>query len=260
MIINNSRLHLHSLIVSNNADFKVTTIRKSGTNLLNKILKIIGIPNQKIYPQIHIDNMDVEHLKPDVNYIVSIRDPRDSVISLANWIINNKAIEISKQKGHYSAETHQKLLRMNLSERIDYVFTMSHFFKGFENVLKAKERFSENVYIFKFEDFIGPQFGGSSKQVQIETIQKITRLCHRNLNKSQIQKIAVEMIGETPTYTKKKDKVGAWKTILNDKQIEIIKTNLNEFLLTFGYETDANWDVDFLHQRNNLQANQKSVI
>ena len=261
MRIEESRLNIVQNFVraKKNQDFQLTTIRKSGTHFLDKLLRLVKIPDRKIYPLLHVEKIDVEHLRSNVNYIISIRDPRDAVVSLANWLINDKAVQKHKQNHTHSEEEHQRLLNMTMHERINTAFDQT-FLKGYQNVLRAKEKFPSNVHIFKFEDFIGPQYGGASKRAQLITLQKIIKLCNRDLSIDEVRKAVAKVEGGTPTFTKRKEKVGGWKSILNDEQIKKIKEHLNPFILKFGYETNPDWDVDFVKQRNAAKINQGKTL
>ncbi len=261
MRIEESRLNIIQEFVQAKKDkaFQLTTIRKSGTHFLDKLLRMVKIPDRKIYPLLHIEKIDVEHLRSNVNYIISIRDPRDAVVSLANWLINDKAVQKHKQNHTHSEEEHQRLLKMTLHERINVAFDET-FLKGYQNVLRAKEKLPGNVYVFKFEDFIGPQYGGASKREQLVTLQKIIKLCNRDLSIEEVRKATAQVEGGTPTFTKRKEKVGGWKSILNDEQIGMIKEHLNPFILKFGYETNPDWDVDFLKERNAAKIIQEEAL
>ncbi|MCH9631924.1 MAG: hypothetical protein S4CHLAM6_02460 [Chlamydiae bacterium] len=230
------------------------SLRKSGTNLIKKFMSLIRVREKVYQPQIHIDTVNISRLSANKNYIVSVRDPRDQLVSLANWRVSDSYVAIERGKGNFSKEARQKFLKlksMTLQERVHFVlsstFDQGIRYKSYENILSLKEKFPENVYVIKFEDFIGPNRGGSAKNKQIDVLRKIGQICRNKIfPKNRLVSCSNEMMGETSTFTTVKVKVGQWKSALSADSIRLVKSELNKYILALGYETDPDWDVAYL--------------
>lgn len=231
---------------------RVYMVPKSGTNLLKQILFLLNVANQEDFKQINIQNVDAEKFDPKKQYIISIRDPRDTVISLANWMINPSRIDAAqtgKDKRKVTKSINQNKGK-TLNERVTKCLTdptfMGSSIASFQSALKIKQMCARNVFFFKFEDFIGPQFGGAPKKIQLHTIIQIAKACKMNIGQGRARSIANKMVGGTLTYTPTKNKVGAWTDQLSDANIKLIKEKLNPCILGFGYETDPDWEKAYL--------------
>ena len=241
--------------MNNNLPCRFISIRKSGTNLVSRLMERMNVQKSIYEPQLHVDRVNTNKLNPKRNYIISVRDPRDALVSLANWVYSPSEVVMRRRQGKFSKKECHKFRSMTTQQKVNY-YLRAGTNPVFEQTLQAVQKFPRNVFIVRFEDLIGPSAGGSSRQMQLLTIGRIAKVLKYSLSREGQKRVAHEMIGGTTTYTSKKKKVGQWKSVFTAEDIKLVKEQFNEFILAFGYETDPDWDVPYLEK---LEAAKEAI-
>ncbi len=245
--------------------FRLLTVPKSGTHLIEKILKEFGY--NKSGPPHHIFykvRLAFRNLNPKVGYVAAIRDPRDVMISLVHfvdkifqynlrdnfkyggWTTRNKVL-IRKWLNDTSFD--QKLMHVintNPLVGADFKWVLTDQLNEARRLLKIKP-LPNNIILVRYEDLVGPKGGGSSK-AQKEAIQKMANHLRVKLTDQKMQSILDNVWGGTKTF--RKGTIGQWKEVFNAKHIQAFKNNWNACLLDLGYEYDPDWDVPYLEKLN----------
>lgn len=213
-------------------------------NPINKVCKdwIIKILNKTPNNSFHKAHMpysiETEKIINSLNYkiLFIIRDPRDVAISHYNWVMkhpeNPEYKYVKKLNNDYDIVSHV------LNGK---VFNNGYFLaplrKRIENVLGWLE--SSNTTSVKFENLIGEK-GGSSKDLQIESIKKIFKYLEIQFDDDFLN-YAVENIFYKKSTTFNKGKIGQWKTYFSEETKKIFKENCGDLLIKLHYEADFSW-------------------
>lgn len=174
--------------------------------------------------------------------ILLIRDPRDRLVSNANFILTDPLPANHPFKND--------LENKSLSELIDILMETPKKIRhnaGVEYHKKQLQWYNKhrnNCLIIKFEDLVGPQGGGSTSK-QLESLKKIYK--HLNLQapkESNLLKFASSLYGGTFTFDHgQKGQIGNWKNIFTEKQKQHYKSIEGncQLLIDLNYEKDDKW-------------------
>lgn len=264
---NNTKPTLCGKLKSNSPGKQVymCTVPKSGTNLLKKILGIMGLnPTAYLNKYYHLG-----HIKKGANLsqifhsgekvVIVYRDPRDIVCSRVNGL--NKYFENTPHASKNSPFVGDyQWMDLTPEERITYTI------KGYgdkrwnkieipslQHAVKLKKEKFKNVLMLKFEDLIGFAHGGSSEEIQFKKFARLYRFFVPNSSKKEVSNTVEKCLknywGNTQTFTDTHKKVGQWKQHFTDEHIQLSKKFLNKYILGLGYEENANWDLNYLSSK-----------
>ena len=177
--------------------------------------------------------------------VVAVRDPRDQVVSLRNFLnklckeieatgvvhIGMKGFDV---KGYMEPSEKEKLRQL----------IFSNFFPqdvGFERAAVSMDK--PHILLVRFEDFIGSQGGGDDVK-QRETFMKIFSFFNQNISQDLLEASLQKAWGNSWTFHK--GQIGKWKEQLDKEHIFLIKERWNKYIMKWGYETDEDWWIDYM--------------
>lgn len=248
------------------------TMRKSGTHLLEKYLRLLLSANDKAYdhtteniekryvraikhPGLNIywkhlcsDHLKKSRIPENVKKIILIRDPRDVLISATHFIprmpSGRKHLFVKKWA---QLEFEDKITSMitqtcpteKLEKSLHKTFREKGILLPCMNVFVGQFPIAleyiemPNTLLIRFEDIIGPQ-GGGSKEAQFEAMSKIADFIGVPLDEEKYEKIAQDIFGGTHTF--RSGQIGAWKEVFTDEQLELFYENYGDILEKLGYQ------------------------
>ncbi len=168
--------------------------------------------------------------------LLIIRDPRDVVVSHANFLMSNK--------NHFLHPTYRAL---SASERILRSITglrpadpegpmLLSIDDRYRSVLPwAARPFNYTTF---FEKLIGREGGGSSR-VQLNELRRIARHLGIAPDTDMLAQVASRLFGNSPTFHK--GAIGSWRDSFSEKHKHVFKEIAGELLIELGYETDYDW-------------------
>lgn len=171
--------------------------------------------------------------KKGYKVIFPLRDPRDQLISTYYWL----------RQGQWPWLSVSKI--QNKKEQLDELITGKRFgYKAYEGNIGSRfaviSKYSKKRWVqTKFEALVGPEGGGSTREVQIEELCKLARFLEVPLTGDQAETIAKGLFGKSITF--RKGSVGQWKEHLDEEQIAKYKAIYGKTLIQHGYEKDTNW-------------------
>lgn len=241
----------------------IATVPKTGTNLLFsflKNLKVEYLPNCKqgkgfsyhlltLMFQYSIGNKtQTECFEKDKKYIITYRDPRDTLISLRNWIGSEGDLKIREQLYGRSEEYIRQaqasrnmpmdqwldgMLRTGAQQSIETLRRQQAIYM----IHPIQQLGLQNVLLLRFEDMVGPEYGGSSREIQFETFKKVAIFVGKYINDDQIRETIASSVGaKTLTLTKVKKKVGQWRKHFKPRHINAFNQKHETLLKELGYE------------------------
>ena len=160
-------------------------------------------------------------------YFITVRDPRDSLIS-EYWYVR-------KQKYHpdyLSAKT------MDLGEYIEYKINSGEFLKQRLNWIKMwiENRDSNNSQIIRYEDLLHDTYNELEKAFSFIGIHVEKSEIERIINKYSFSTITGRTRGQEDTKSfVRKGVVGEWETVFTQKQLNKIKKIWPGNLRKIGY-------------------------
>ncbi|MCH9632837.1 MAG: hypothetical protein S4CHLAM6_11800 [Chlamydiae bacterium] len=258
--------------------FRLLTVPKSGTHLIEKILKKLGY--NKCGPPHHIyydKRLNFRQLDPNIGYIASVRDPRDIMVSIVYFIdslfrsnlrgVHTPEFLVTRNKTFLvrwlNETTFDEKLKSVINQEGDKIGVNMYWLlrKQLEEAkrLMSIKPLPKNIIVVRFEDLVGVKGGGEQKK-QATAINKIANHLNIKLSDEKTTEIADQIWGNTPTF--RKGKIGQWKEAFKREHLEAFKANQwTKFLLAFGYETDPNWMAPYLDSSPDLndEANVKVI-
>lgn len=243
----------------------LVSIPKCGTHLLAKLLYNLGYTFKPIggknpfewnsnnvralksneYTQFHAITSP-RHINDSKNHkvIFIYRDPRDQVLSLANYI----------KKKHPNLWTVADLNLENLISTLIDSYNVLYSTKVpsnwnhpiVKNLGNIRDFYSlfwdwtsqDNVYVASFEKLIGKR-GGGDDLIQFKEIENICHFLSLDFEEARIKKIAKNLFGGTLTFHK--GIIGTWKNVLTHDQQNQLKHILGDYLIELGYEHSEDW-------------------
>ena len=218
----------------------LVTTPKSGTHLLIKILNILGVSyksnseNMSYAPHICQYGdflphkfLQEENLKEpfDLNqkYIVTIRDPKDFIISYIQWLGKEMSEGLIPEEEEWkNASMEEKLDQLLAGGQMKFsTLQAAPWYIG--NYLVAEKLMHlalPHILFLRFEDLIGPELGGSSKEKQIDTLTKLCQFTGTTVTDQKLDHLIKLLPGNTLTYIDQK-KVGKWKDYFTEKHIQM---------------------------------------
>lgn len=166
--------------------------------------------------------------------IFVVRDPRDQLISVRNWLIggNWPWIEASK------IQDRQLQLEELITGSIKGWRCFESCFLKYEALLLDFP--PECIYFLRFENLVG-KAGGGSNEKQLETVFEVAQFLNMSLPPTveEAEQFAANFYGGTRTF--RTGQIGNWKTHFSDRHKSLYKARYNDHLIRLGYEVDGNW-------------------
>lgn len=231
------------------------TMPKAGTHLLQKAVGLItkrpvewfkvenfnpeialSESDNRIYLQHLMEHFDVILKDHSGKYIkvVLIRDPRDVMISLINWL------ERTNDWFHMPQEMMDTCNHLSFDEKLHYIMHLpDHYFSVrffAKEALKWME--DKDVFVCRFEELVGIQGGGSYKQ-QKRVMRKLAAHLGYHLSKNEIKEISRSLFGGTATF--RNGQINTWQQTFKQDHIQVCKEVMGKELIQLGYEKDDNW-------------------
>lgn len=170
--------------------------------------------------------LEERHMK----MILVLRDPRDVVISQANYIPG--------QSGHFLHKLYQDL---SFDERV--LLSIQGKPGRFLSICSRMDGIipwldKEYVHPVRFEDLVGPE-GGGSRSSQLAALKGMSDFLDLDLSRDTIEAIAGSLFGGTETF--RRGRAGAWREAFNADHVQAFKTSCSQTLIRLGYEEDDHW-------------------
>ena len=237
------------------------TLPKGGSHLIRKVIGFIKpLPFRKLPKPEYFNQNSIQHLSgksPEILYhhlepgyelflddsyrnfikVIMIRDPRDVIISLLEWI---KVMGTSPDADRF--------LSLSMEEQIteliiDPDLTMNHYYpfvfdttSGVNTALIWMQ--DPSVFVCKFEELVGPE-GGGSEEMQKKTLKDLAIHLNCPLTDEEVNAVAKKSFGNTCTF--RKGHIGEWKDFFTEEHKKLFKQVLGEQLIALGYEQNTDW-------------------
>lgn len=254
----------------------VDSIPKAGTHVVTRLIQLLWegqdikfMVNNEDYGRISTEEAEavfpgesiiVSHAYPNkyntsilekhnLYAIFIIRDPRDQIVSMANWMRNAPKHVFKYAYEKYSVDRLITALIKFEKDLNPYQHIFQH--KSELNELKSVHNITDfyqlylpwqknpRVYVTRFEKLIGEQGGGTLDE-QITEIMNIANHIGCSISHDKASKIAKNLFHEKEV-TFFKGQIGAWKTNFSQRHKNIFKAVAGNLLVTLGYEKDLNW-------------------
>ena len=250
----------------------VTTMPKSGTHLLQKIIysltgELAEWPKEATTMQQHEcdvictlkkryyfahapcigNNLEIAK-KNNLNVILLLRDPRDVLVSYAYWVKKDPDHLLFADRETlypYWNEIPSWSIETMISHFITHYPCKGPLVKNFATIAEFYSLYLDwdqypNLHITTFEKLIGPQ-GGGDTVTQENEILAIASFLQIPTNKDDIKEICSSLFGGTSTF--REGKIGSWKKELTEEHKQALKKlpGFNELLIKLNYEKDNNW-------------------
>lgn len=175
-------------------------------------------------------------IKMNFKTLLLLRDPRDVVLSWANFI--------AKEESHL-------LYPFFKNKSLDYRITSG--IRGIEKEITgtrrqppieelirrhSKWKTDGDAFLVKFEDLIGEK-GGGSKRKQRKVIKGLVKFLEMKCEKSLIVNVCDNLFGGT--YTFNKGVIGRWQETYTEEHKKIFKEKAGHLLIELGYEKNSRW-------------------
>lgn len=173
-----------------------------------------------------------------IKQILLIRDPRDVVISNANYV--------TKINGHHRLHDYVNNHLMSDKERLHFFmrgcnepeeYSISLILEKFYPWLQC-----ENVLTIRFKDLIGKN-GGGSDEMQMKTIDRILDFVGVSLDEAKKQELMEKIFyTQSKTFNKaSKARINQWKSVFDDEDKKLFKELAGDWLIKYGFERDFDW-------------------
>lgn len=174
-------------------------------------------------------------VQEDVKMILILRDPRDVIISHANYL--------AQKSSHYMYPVYKALSE---KERIMASIRGVSISTDHPGLLSIRERLESIITwmdhpqtcTIYFEKLIGPQ-GGGSFDAQIDELRTIAEHLEIEMSFDDLAHVADGIYGGTRTF--RQGLSGRWKEEFDQEHRQACKALIGDFLVDFGYENDLDW-------------------
>ena len=168
--------------------------------------------------------------------ILILRDPRDVVISHANYV--------SSKHDHFLYDDYQKLSKSD--QIMQSIIGIESDQQKTPKFLNIHDRYRNILpwcslkinYTTFFEKLVGPKGKGSSHD-QIQELENISNHLSINYSRKDIVRIASRLHGGTATF--RKGTIGNWQNRFTDEHKQVFKELTGDLLVELDYESDNDW-------------------
>ena len=170
-----------------------------------------------------------------INYFI-YRDPRDIVISEANYLYN-------MNKWHRLHKYFRKF--PNLDDRIMFSIKGNSFYKTYVKYPNIVERFnkykgwltSTNVYSIKYEELVGSNRDDEICKIMNNYLHQMSEELYLN----DLVSKAIANIDPSKSHTFREGGTQKWKKYFNKEHKNVFKELGGDLLIDLDYEKDFNW-------------------
>jgi hypothetical protein len=168
-------------------------------------------------------------IQRNFRHILIMRDPRDVLLSFLHY---------SLKPGHWLRED---LLSLSEDERIIFAIKGGYTLKSNTHIVGIIDAFrslmswmhSQNFLMVRFEDLVGMK-GGGTYESQYRTIKAICNHLEIDNSDETITNVCKQAFdARSPTF--RKGQIGAWKTELTERQLEIFNEYGSDLLDKLQY-------------------------
>lgn len=171
-----------------------------------------------------------------IKSLLILRDPRDVVVSHANYIAHNPAHFLYASYANLApAERIMKSI-VGLDPGAAEGPTLLNIYERYQQVIPWGLQASN--YTTSFEKLVGPA-GGGSREVQIMELRAIAQHLDIDCSENDIIRVAEQLFGGTPTF--RKGIIGGWQGIFSNEHRRSFKSLAGQLLIDLKYEHDYNW-------------------
>ena len=170
-----------------------------------------------------------------IKMAVMMRDPRDVVISQANYA--------RTQSKHRLYAFYQSLSETEciLKSITGVEPTSEH--DGLVDIDQRCRSIIDwktcpNALLTSFEKLVGPQ-GGGTQDDQLDELRQIANHLGFWRSKGEISQVAERLFGGTNTF--RKGQIGGWRDQFSKEHKRVFKSVTGSLLIDLGYEQDENW-------------------
>jgi sulfotransferase 6B1 len=184
---------------------------------------------------------------------IMLRDPRDTVVSHAHWVTNEKHRSDGNRRFYNSLPTLDERLMASIcgrpkgwnegtvsakdSELLDYHGEREDIGRRLQRYIPWIE--SDVVCLLRFENLVGAEGGGCST-VQLEEICKAAT--HLGIDQGDFDAEAVANgLFDRTVRTFRRGEIGGWAESFNNLHKIAFKAVAGKALITLGYEQDYDW-------------------
>lgn len=203
---------------------------------IERLLQTIG-PGQFITAHM-VFNYPMRKVLRDLNYkkLLLLRDPRDVVLSWANYIVKEQAHLLYP----FFSQTDLDFRIISGIRGVSGDITGTRRQEPIAELLTRYVRWKneDDTFLVKFEDLIGEK-GGGSREMQKKVIEGIAAYFEIECPESIIDQVCDSLFGGT--YTFNKGLIGAWRDRFTETHKAVFKEETGDLLIKLGYESDMNW-------------------
>jgi len=206
---------------------------------LSSVRQILSKLRNGSYATIHIpfsEDLATLLIRISMKSFLILRDPRDVVISHANYVSTNPK--------HFLFKIYQPLSE---SERIMASITgVKPIAQGHPMLLGIHERCQSVLpwvsqsfnYTTYFEKLVGSE-GGGTRDTQIEELLGIAQHLNIKASMPKLEQIADHLFGGTHTF--RQGSIGRWKECFSADHKSVFKDLAGKTLIELGYEENVEW-------------------
>lgn len=160
-----------------------------------------------------------------------LRDPRDQLISVRNWL----------REGQWPWLKVSKI--SNSDKQTEELITGSRYgWRCVSHLLSYETRVDgispDRLYRTSYEKLVGP-LGGGDFAKQTEELLRISQFVSVDLSIEELESIGQRVYGTPGTF--RRGQIGAWRTEFSQRHKKLFKKAYNRDLIRLGYAIDANW-------------------
>ncbi len=167
-------------------------------------------------------------------HVFIIRDPRDVLVSFLHFVqrpqhsLRSDFQHLSPQEQFSFAITGGKAQQSNRH--------MMGIIDSLESVIKWKQ--SNNSLLVRFEDLIGAQGGGGSKERQFLAVKQICLYLEIDADTAFIDTICQQAF-DPSARTFRQGKIGGWRDVLKAEQLTMFYQQASDILTNLGYSVEV---------------------
>jgi len=164
----------------------------------------------------------------DIRVLMTIRDPRDVIVSHAKYV---NEIDKTHRSHHIMAALPDDDARL-----MAVICGVDGFIAPVDELWRRYQAWFEHpsALVIKFEDMVGAKGGGSS-EAQLETVQRVVAHLGLDLSEEIIRDVSDNIFNpKAPTF--RKGVTGNWKKHFKEEHIQAFMDRTGDLLSRLGYE------------------------
>jgi hypothetical protein len=237
----------------------ITSIPKAGTNYMEDLLDALAIDVSishyildtpktrawwgKIWPWMIRKPSDFVG-----KTVLLIRDLKDVMPSAVFWVEQNakSLLQNADQYDSNAIKKAEEFLQSSFEEKLYKVIKCEDMAEGLMTLAKHScflihhllKRKTSDVWVLRFEDFIGIESGGSlDDSSRFQLLSQVFLFLGYQKNTEEIETAVRNTFGKSISYNPVIKKVGRWKEVFNENHIQAFVENWDSLNLDFGYDS-----------------------